>query len=367
MNKIGRNDPCWCGSGKKYKKCHLDRASQEKINPWDAIESYKKIFHTKKCFAKNSGLGECNGKIIRAHTVSRGPNLSKIAQSGKVITYRYDINKHDMLLRPIKIGISEASVFNGFCQKHDRVLFSCIENEKFTGRPDQCLAIAYRSISREFYGKDAQSQIEPVLRDSDKGKPLHEQIHTQELLDIINIGVNQSKIDINATHKKLTQAIIERNEKFLNSIIIEFNEIIPFMLAGAWTPFTDLFGNNIQDGRSPLPLEQLIVSSFIDKEFSYICISWVSTPNSPGDIISNQISNIPKEKLASICLQFFQKHLENIFYNPNWFNSLSDSNKSLISRLVQSGVDLYGSIPDAKLDFQNNLNLPSASSVRIIK
>ena len=25
--KIGRNDPCWCGSGKKYKKCHLDADS----------------------------------------------------------------------------------------------------------------------------------------------------------------------------------------------------------------------------------------------------------------------------------------------------------------------------------------------------
>nr|WP_228158600.1 SEC-C metal-binding domain-containing protein [Klebsiella variicola] len=23
MAKIGRNDSCWCGSGKKYKKCHL--------------------------------------------------------------------------------------------------------------------------------------------------------------------------------------------------------------------------------------------------------------------------------------------------------------------------------------------------------
>ncbi len=23
--KLGRNDPCWCGSGKKYKKCHLNR------------------------------------------------------------------------------------------------------------------------------------------------------------------------------------------------------------------------------------------------------------------------------------------------------------------------------------------------------
>ena len=27
--KLGRNDPCWCGSGKKYKKCHMkeDEAS----------------------------------------------------------------------------------------------------------------------------------------------------------------------------------------------------------------------------------------------------------------------------------------------------------------------------------------------------
>ena len=22
MNQIGRNDACWCGSGRKYKKCH---------------------------------------------------------------------------------------------------------------------------------------------------------------------------------------------------------------------------------------------------------------------------------------------------------------------------------------------------------
>jgi hypothetical protein len=26
----GRNEPCWCGSGKKYKKCHL--AADEKAD-----------------------------------------------------------------------------------------------------------------------------------------------------------------------------------------------------------------------------------------------------------------------------------------------------------------------------------------------
>ena len=23
-SRFGRNDPCWCGSGRKYKRCHLD-------------------------------------------------------------------------------------------------------------------------------------------------------------------------------------------------------------------------------------------------------------------------------------------------------------------------------------------------------
>lgn len=29
--KLGRNDPCWCGSGRKYKKCHLAQDEKEKV------------------------------------------------------------------------------------------------------------------------------------------------------------------------------------------------------------------------------------------------------------------------------------------------------------------------------------------------
>jgi hypothetical protein len=30
-DKLGRNDPCWCGSGKKYKNCHYrtDQAERQ--------------------------------------------------------------------------------------------------------------------------------------------------------------------------------------------------------------------------------------------------------------------------------------------------------------------------------------------------
>ncbi|WP_462296274.1 SEC-C metal-binding domain-containing protein, partial [Bilophila wadsworthia] len=41
--KIGRNDLCWCGSGKKYKKCHLYRINEKIINKNELFSMYKKM------------------------------------------------------------------------------------------------------------------------------------------------------------------------------------------------------------------------------------------------------------------------------------------------------------------------------------
>lgn len=30
IDKLGRNDPCWCGSGKKYKHCHYRQDMENK-------------------------------------------------------------------------------------------------------------------------------------------------------------------------------------------------------------------------------------------------------------------------------------------------------------------------------------------------
>jgi hypothetical protein len=31
IHTLGRNDQCWCGSGKKYKKCHLPSDAQKRV------------------------------------------------------------------------------------------------------------------------------------------------------------------------------------------------------------------------------------------------------------------------------------------------------------------------------------------------
>jgi len=196
MKNIGRNAPCWCGSKVKYKKCHLDRDAQKKELPWNAVTTNKKAFQTKKCFAHDVGLGPCEGKIVKAHTVSKGPNLSTISENGMVIQYSVDVPKlikNGGKIQATAIGIGDASTFYGFCERHDRVLFSCIENEPFTGRAEQCLAIAYRTLSREYYTKDALSHIRETLHGADKGMSLQQQIELQMSLDLVHQGNELAK------------------------------------------------------------------------------------------------------------------------------------------------------------------------------
>ena len=44
---ISRNDPCWCGSGKKFKKCHYPQQSAKDL-PKTYLQNYGIIIKTQK-------------------------------------------------------------------------------------------------------------------------------------------------------------------------------------------------------------------------------------------------------------------------------------------------------------------------------
>lgn len=362
MKGRDRNSPCWCGSGIKYKNCHYDRHDQTKDNPWDAVAKNRKAFQQKICSARDVGLGNCDGGVIKAHTVSRGPNLSKIANGGHVMHYAANIsemNKNGGKLSIEKIGISDASVFYGFCRKHDRELFSCIENEPFAGRWDQCLAVAYRTISRERYGKDAASNLREILRGADKGMPLMQQMRLQGMIEAIDLGNRAAQQDIKATFDVLVEALVQKQPNVIRSRIFEFDSVLPFMFAGAWSPFTDLYGVRLQIGYADELLEQIIVSSFAGVKGSSICLSWRDLPGAPGKAIVEQIEALPSQQRGGACLQLVAKHVENIFFNIDWFGSLSDTQRKTLDRLVFSGVDAMGSPPSAQISLDLEFTLPN--------
>ncbi|MFZ2250989.1 MAG: methionyl aminopeptidase [Ruminococcus bromii] len=81
MEKPGRNDPCWCGSGKKYKKCHID--FDEKIDEFEVA-----------------------GHIVPSHEILKNAEqIEKIKESAKI-----NIAVLDYVAEHIKAGISTAEI-----------------------------------------------------------------------------------------------------------------------------------------------------------------------------------------------------------------------------------------------------------------
>lgn len=362
MKGRDRNALCWCGSGRKYKKCHLDRDAQPKENPWAAVDANRRAFTKKKCCAQGVGLGACEGGVIKAHTVSRGPNLAKIATSGHVLHYTASIpemNKNGGRLVVEKIGIKDASVFHGFCREHDQKLFSCVENEPFAGRPDQCLAVAYRTMSRELYGKDAGAHLRETLRGADKGMQPLEQLRFQRLLDDINTANEAARRELKATHDALTSALVEDRPDAISSHVFELAAPLPFMFAGAWSPFSDLYGRELQNGYADELLEQVFFSSFAGDHSAMLCISWRDIDDAPGKVIADQIKALPVDRQASACLQIVMKHVENVFFNPDWFRGLDDKQREQLDILAASGMDFVGSVPSAPVCLDVDFELPT--------
>ena len=79
MIHIGRNDACWCGSGLKYKKCHLafdERlqkiADEGGIVPThDMIKTRPQIEGIKRCAVVNTGLLDYIGERSEERRVGK--------------------------------------------------------------------------------------------------------------------------------------------------------------------------------------------------------------------------------------------------------------------------------------------------------
>ncbi len=191
MKKVGRNDPCWCGSGLKYKKCHLGRENMPRINPFDYEQKIKKHFGRKYCLHPEASIGSCKGNIVNAHTVQRSGGLSRIAKEGHVYGFKPTMKMmidNDGKIIPNLIGLKHASTFTGFCSLHDSETFKKLEIEPFSATPEKCFLLAYRAFSRELFTKRADLDSSDIFPEMDAGLSLPIQIEIQSMLKLRKLG-----------------------------------------------------------------------------------------------------------------------------------------------------------------------------------
>lgn len=363
--KIGRNDPCPCGSGKKFKRCHLNRETQEPLNPWAQEAKLKKSFSTKDCLAAEAGLGDCSGKIISAHTVSVGAALKHIAEDRHVLGYKLgfkELTEANGLILPKKLGIKQASTFYGFCAKHDKELFSCIENEEFQGRPDQCSTLAFRVAAKEYYAKRSSQVLPEILRDADKGKSIATQNALQKFVELQAAGTDAGLRDIKSHYDEFAQVLADGRFDQIKSVIFEFDDVVPVMFAGGFAPAEDFDGNILQDlGDVDVVAQDLFMSAVATTSGSSIIISWLEKDD---DVIGEYVNSLLSKYEDSICsalVQIAVRSFENIYFRPSWYESLDENTKEQFCQLAMTGVPFVPQIPN-EIDTIVNLKLPGLTS-----
>ncbi len=340
--KIGRNEKCWCDSGKKFKRCHLGRENESPVNKGEAISHSQKNASRKCCYISADLKHECSQNIINAHTVSKSSSLKEIAdESNHVLGLKINlanIIKNEGKLVPEKIGINQASTFKGFCSKHDKSLFSCVEDKEFVGDSEQCLALMYRSVAKEIYAKEGGLNISEFVKKGDKGRNLLDQMLIQNFATDHQTGTKAALAELLEFKSQLDDQLLGKSVGNLSHLIIDSTSPMPVAVSAVVSPITDFNGNLIQYlGDLSVAAEHLVFNSFSSDGKGYVVFSWSKNSTKVLKFI-NSLLDLGSSKIFSALIRFFFGSAENSFISPLWWNSLSDKQKDKIKNLIMSGI-----------------------------
>ena len=247
--KLGRNERCWCGSGKKFKRCHLGRDAGEPLTPQAFLGSLKKTYGKGYCLHPEASSETCRGKIVKAHTIQRNGGLSAIASKGHV----YNCLMHERSLsrplhpenNPNRVGIGQASTFTGFCSYHDDLLFAPIEKNPFAGSAQQVALLGYRAISRELFMKNADMALSPVKREMDRGLPARAQEAVQTYVSLHQSGVAKAIEELERLKCHHDEMLLNGDFRSIGYFIIIFEDTPDFLCSAIHQTTHDFRGNRV--------------------------------------------------------------------------------------------------------------------------
>jgi hypothetical protein len=335
--KRGRNELCWCGSGLKYKRCHLNRASETPVSIQEGIEAFNQTFGTKYCIHPKAGA-ECVGNIVKAHTIQKkGFGLTRIARNGQVYGFRYDGIAKNKSFGAKLIHINAASTFTGFCGFHDNSTFLEVETKPFSGNAEQSFLLGYRAIAKELFLKRAQLEQISFLRTCDKGRDASTQQLMQRDLDYWEEGVSAGAKEIEHHNKIYERGLIGSDYSDERFYIIELDHTPDFMCSGTTQPEYDFEGNLLQDLSETTSLLDHITFSLIATDTGGAAVfSWYGE-NKASERLIKSLHLLTDEQIPHAVARYVFEFYENVYAAPEWWEGLdAPTQKTLLARLLSS-------------------------------
>ena len=366
--KMERNEPCWCGSGEKWKRCHRDRHLQESSPIGKLIHEMQAIQKRGVCLHVDAKLSACADHPIRAHTVQRRGGLAAIAEDGHVISGKRGfekIFKNEGEIVPERIGVAHASTFMGFCGFHDNSLFEPIEQANFDLDEKAAFLLAYRAIAYEFLTKRQALEAISVNRKMDKGKNFETQIGIQQYVHLYKEGLIRGMQDLSYWKRKYDEGLASGSYSGIKHYAIRFGEILPFVCCGSFMPEVSFEGKMVQIlTRSKGGLDHVCMNISSMNGQTFVVLAWLDRPNGPAEDFVRSFSALPDASKANMCLHLACEHIENTYFRPSWWISIGNVNQlNLIERMRSGTAPLHARTHNAFLGVRKILDGSNITSV----
>ena len=350
-NKIGRNDPCWCGSDKKYKRCHLGREAQPELGQQEAIKRFVKRSKKGQCLHPDASPKTCSGRVIKAHTIQRNGGLDHIAKDGHVYNALFHPSKlprrrHNLNTNLNRVGIGEASTFKGFCSHHDNELFTSIDDKPFNGDIEQIMLLGYRSICHELHSKRFAFDIDEQLKDFDRGSPVRYQQAYQRALSFRDAGIEVSIQELEEAKELYQNAIFENQHENISYYVVFFDKHPDLLCSGICQATHDFRGRelfNLADLTTPA---SWVAFSLIVSGAGGAAV--FSCPNNHKDSIKflSTLNELPDDDQSHAIVRFAFEFFENTYFSPDWWNGLDNEIRVRLKKRQLN--DLFGVFGDAE-------------------
>lgn len=284
------------------------------------LKELKENANTNECLFKDEG--NCEEKIIKAHSIQNNKFLKKIARNGDVFyIHSYITNEDNLKFDFCKEGRNKFSTFRGFCKKHDKTIFSPIEDCDYSNSSEKNFLFAFRALAKEIYHvKENVSLFEKVREEALKNFKI-------ELFPLITTNYNNAKTNL-VTHLKdideFKNGIKLKKYDSLYTKVIIFDKEYPIVSNCSFIPYFSTDFNRIlnkeyqeiQDGKiNPL----IFLNVFPEQGKTYVLIS---------------------------CFKKYKEMLENFFESLNENNINENNIKERISMLILTYAGNTGYSPD---------------------
>lgn len=339
---MGRNEPCWCGSGLKWKKCHRDRHLQPEIPIGKLLNEMHHNQEQGTCLHPEASKKTCSNRISKAHTVQRAGGLSAIAEDGHVISGKKgfeNVFKNEGEIVPAPLGIGSASTFMGFCSFHDNSLFEPIENNSFSLDHEAAFLLAFRALAYEYLTKKNSIKSIEIQRNLDRGKDFATQVSIQNYLHAGLAGSVRGMQDLEGWKSQYDKRYREGDYASMPHYAVEFDDVLSFVCSGGFHPEVDFKGKQQQIiSRGDIEFEHVCINISVVGEKSFLAFGWHGTEGGPAEEFVKSFKSLRRTEKANATLILAVEQVENTYFRPSWWDGLSNANRKHLIDRMKSGI-----------------------------